>query len=544
MTHFDEMTCLLYLDGQLEPLKARELELHTRSCSPCRALLAALQRESALLHQAMVEQEEGVPARLLSPPGREGVPWVWIASLGLAGLGAFTVWNEVIEPWQQSLSQAGFGGENLLAMLFFSGVFWKGWSQMAIVFQILAVITLGTGVFYFLRRRRHRLSPVTMILYALALFLATPQGAAAAEIKKAERYSLPAGETLKNDLLIFSGPVRIEGTVDGDVIAFCESMTIEGHVTGDVIVFTRRLTMNGTVDGSVRSFANNIDISGKVARSVMAFAEGLELRQGSDVGWSALLFGKSIDLTGRVGRDVTLFGGDRVGVEGFIGGDFAMDGDDLSIASSAEILGKATYKGRKEPSVEAGAKLASPLEKIVPSRKPRYYSFGFYWDMFMGYASVLTLGLVIMLISPSAFRGVTREARRPGALIGAVVVLAVPVAAIIACITLVGFALGIVSAVLWLILLYIAQVYVGGSIGEMLLGPASTRGAQFGRLAAGLAVLRVASALRYILLPGAGPWLLFWLIVASWGIGAVTLAIYERARWKPTLAPPVTGPAF
>jgi cytoskeletal protein CcmA (bactofilin family) len=414
---------------------------------------------------------------------------------------------------------------------------------MAIVFQILAVITLGTGVFYFLRRRRHRLSPVTMILCALALFLAIPQGAAAAEIKKAERYSLPAGETLKNDLLIFSGPVRIEGTVDGDIIAFCESMTIEGHVTGDVIVFTRRLTMNGTVDGSVRSFANNIDISGKVARSVMAFAEGLELRQGSDVGWGALLFGKSVDLAGRVGRDVTVHA-DRAGLEGYVAGSFQVDGGDLNIASTAEVLGKATYRGRKEPTVEAGAKLASPLERIVPDRKPRYYSFGFYWDIFMGYASVLALGLVIVLISPSAFRAVTREARRPGALIGAVVVLAVPVAAIIACITLVGFALGMVSAVLWLILLYVAQVYVGGSIGEMLLGPASTRGAQFGRLAAGLAVLRVASALRYILLPGAGPWLLFWLIIASWGIGAVTLAIYERARWKPTLAPPVTEPAL
>lgn len=536
MTHFDEMTCLLYLDGQLDSLKARELELHTRSCIPCRALLAALQRESALLHQAMLEQEESVPARLLSPPGREGVPWAWIVALGFAGLGAFTVWNEIIEPWQRSLSQAGFGGENLLAMLFFSGVFWKGWSQMAIVFQILAVITLGMGVAFFLRRRRHRLSPVTMILGALALFLAIPQGAAAAEIKKGERYSLPAGETLKNDLLIFSGPVRIEGTVDGDVIAFCESMTIEGHVTGDVIVFTRRLTMNGTVDGSIRSFANNIDISGKVARSVMAFAEGLELRQGSDVGWGALLFGKSVDLAGRVGRDVTAHA-DRVGLEGYVAGDFMMDGGDLNIASTAEVLGKATYRGRKEPTVEPGAKLASPLEKVVPDRKPRYYSFGFYWDIFMGYASVLALGMVILLISPSAFRAVTREARRPGALVGAVVVLAVPVAAIIACITLVGFALGMVSAVLWLILLYVAQVYVGGSIGELLLGPASTRGAQFGRLAAGLAVVHVASALRYILLPGAGPWLLFWLIVASWGIGAVTLAIYERARWKPSITP-------
>ena len=46
-----------------------------------------------------------------------------------------------------------------------------------------------------------------------------------------------------------------------------------------------------------------------------------------------------------------------------------------------------------------------------------------------------------------------------------------------------------------------------------------------------------------IVLPGGGPKFLFWLIIASWGIGAITLAIYERARWKPSLAPPVSAPA-
>lgn len=543
MNHFDEMTCLLYLDGQLDSRKAGELEQHTRSCTPCRALLAALQRESALLHQAMIEQEESVPARLLAPPGREGIPWGWIAALAGAGLGAFTVWSQVIEPWQQSLSQAGFGGENLLAMLFFNGVFWKGWSDMMIVLQILPVLTLGGLALYYLWRKRHRWSPVTMVLGALALLLAAPQGASATDFKKADRYSLPAGETHTGDLIIAAGPVRIEGTLDGDLIAFCESLTIEGRVTGDVIVFTRRLTMNGTVDGSVRSFANNIDIGGKVQRSVMAFAEGLELRHGSEVGWGALLFANSADLAGRVGRDVTVRA-DRTGLEGFVGGAFQMDGGNLSIASTAEVLGKAVYRGRKEPTVEAGAKLSSALEKILPASKPRYYTFEFYWDTLMGYASILALGAVILLISPPAFRAVTREARRPGALVGVVVLLAVPVAAIIACITLVGFALGMVTGILWLVLLYVAQIYAGGAIGEMILGPAATRAAQFGRLAAGLAVVRIGSALLSIMLPGGGPKFLFWLIIASWGIGAITLAIYERARWKPSVSQPAAEPAL
>lgn len=415
---------------------------------------------------------------------------------------------------------------------------------MTIVLQFLAAMTIAAPLAFFLWRKRHRLSPVTLVLCGMALLLALPQPASAAEIVRKERYTLPAEETLNNDLIIMAGPVRIEGTVDGDVIAFCESLTIEGHVTGDLIVFTRRLTVNGAVDGSVRTFANTIDIGGKVNRSFMAFGEGLELRQGSEVGWGALLFGKTVDVAGRVGRDVTVHA-DRTGLAGWVGGAFLADAGHLSIASTAEVLGKATYRGREEPTIEPGAKLAS-FEKVLPDHRPAYYSWRFYWDTLLGYASVLALGAVIMLISPPAFRAVTREARRPGALIGAVVLLAVPVAAVICAITLVGFAIFLVSSGLWLILLYVAQVFVGGAIGEILLGPSrANRTAQLGRLAVGLAIIRVASALRYILLPGAGPWLIFWLIVASWGFGAITLAIYERARWKPSVSqPPAPQPAL
>ena len=46
MTHFDEMACLLYLEGQLEPSRAREMTLHLSECAECRTLLHALERES------------------------------------------------------------------------------------------------------------------------------------------------------------------------------------------------------------------------------------------------------------------------------------------------------------------------------------------------------------------------------------------------------------------------------------------------------------------------------------------------------------------
>lgn len=47
MNHFDEMVCLLYLEGQLEPSRAREVAAHAGECAQCRTLLHALDANRA-----------------------------------------------------------------------------------------------------------------------------------------------------------------------------------------------------------------------------------------------------------------------------------------------------------------------------------------------------------------------------------------------------------------------------------------------------------------------------------------------------------------
>jgi hypothetical protein len=69
MIHFDEMACLLYLEGQLEPGRAREMTVHIKDCAACRTLLHALDRESHLLTAALTEDNESMPTRLLSTRG-------------------------------------------------------------------------------------------------------------------------------------------------------------------------------------------------------------------------------------------------------------------------------------------------------------------------------------------------------------------------------------------------------------------------------------------------------------------------------------------
>ena len=39
--HLDEMSCMLYLEGQLDRARALEVSNHTQACSACRNLLRA-----------------------------------------------------------------------------------------------------------------------------------------------------------------------------------------------------------------------------------------------------------------------------------------------------------------------------------------------------------------------------------------------------------------------------------------------------------------------------------------------------------------------
>ena len=96
MIHFDEMACLLYLEGQLDAARSRELAAHVEECASCRDLLHALEHETTLLSSALTEDNEPMPARLLSEQGRSMPSWVWTLAFGVFAAGAYWFWTDGI----------------------------------------------------------------------------------------------------------------------------------------------------------------------------------------------------------------------------------------------------------------------------------------------------------------------------------------------------------------------------------------------------------------------------------------------------------------
>ncbi len=532
MGHLDEMTCLLYAERQLDRARAQAVSAHTQDCAACRTLLRALDRESRLLTRAMLEEDEPLPSRLaeFQERARKSFGWIWGVVLGLAATGVYALYTQ-LETWQARLSDAGFGGTSLLSLLIFQGAFWKGWQSVITLLEVLAMLTVaGFGLVVF-RKRLRRGSALALVLAGLCAALGLPAPAAATEFHKSEgAYELSKDETVKTDLIVTCARGRIDGTIEGDLFFFGQSVEISGHIKGDAIIFAGSARINGQIDGNVRSFANNLTITGTVAKNVLTFNEVVNLDSAGKVDGSMMAFAASVGIDGHLGRDLLAMDGETT-ISGNILGEVRAKGEHMSIVSSAQIAGPIHYEGDNPANVAAGAKLASAVEYTKKERKSQYSTGHYYIWRVIWTAAFILLGLVLYLLMPKFAEETVRAGERFGAPVGLgiLVIVGVPIAALIACITVVGIPLGLLTLGIWLLAINCSEIVVGTVVGNWIFGRTSDTWGLIGRMAAGFVIVRIVyTPIGHIHVVG----FLVGLGIGIWGLGAISLALYSRLQPK------------
>jgi cytoskeletal protein CcmA (bactofilin family) len=523
--HLDEMTGMLYVEGQLDRTRAQQVSAHIQECPSCRTLLRALQRESRLLTRAMLEEDEPLPSRLAAfqQSAQKSMQWIWGAVFGLAATGAYALYTGYVEPMQQRFEQAGFGGSSVLNLMIFQGAFWKGWQSMLTLLEVLALLTIAASAVVFLRRRIRRGSVFAMMVAGVCAAASMSSPAMATEFRgQGDTIEVAKDETIKGDFFGHGHHVKIEGTVDGDVYVFCQSADIEGHVTGDVIAFAQMLRVNGKVDGNIRSFTNTTLVNGNVAKNVLTFAETITIDPAGKVGGSVTSFVNTLTIDGSVGRDVLAFVNETT-VGGLIGGAIQAQGNHLKFNSGAQVNGSVKFKGNNPPEVASGAKLAIPFVFTQLEHHKRYEDSGFYVWRVIWTAAVILFGLVLFVLLPNFAHATVDSAERYGASfgLGVLVLFGVPIAALIACITVVGLLIGVSTFILWMTMLYCAQIVVGTIVGQWLMGRTRETWQLIGRMVVGVILVRVLE-----MIPFFGGWVIF--AVLLWGMGAISLAIYRH----------------
>jgi hypothetical protein len=137
---------------------------------------------------------------------------------------------------------------------------------------------------------------------------------------------------------------------------------------------------------------------------------------------------------------------------------------------------------------------------------------------------------VLFAAMPNFSQDAVKSAEHYGAAagLGVLVLFGVPIAACIACITVVGIFIGVSTFFLWFASLYFAQIIVGAVIGQWLMGRTSELWPLIGRMTVGLVIVRLCTTIPHV-----GGWVKFAAIL--WGIGAISLALYQR--FQPVIAP-------
>jgi hypothetical protein len=152
------------------------------------------------------------------------------------------------------------------------------------------------------------------------------------------------------------------------------------------------------------------------------------------------------------------------------------------------------------------------------------------WQVIWLTGALLT-GLVLFWLVPglsrASFDGTAELLTSAG--IGFLALVATPIAAVVAGITLIGLPLGLILFACWLLACYLAKIVVAGFVGRSLL--AGSNGAQPVALIllVGLALIVIA-----INIPFVGPLINLFLIMI--GLGVIVMKTYRSPRFHPAQA--------
>jgi hypothetical protein len=527
MECYSEQTCAIFVDGELEADEAQRLRDHLATCHRCRELVDALRAENRTLGEILHE----LPEEATSPttfPRRSWLRGDLAALAAVLALGSiFFVWIDDLQipealKWLNPFSFSGL--TNLMFKL--SYYFAHGGTVMladyaAVVgglFLLLGGIALLLG-----RGWRPRQPGLRLLIVLLAMSLP----GLALERRHAEFVTVAANETVDDTLLAAGTTVRMEGVVNGDLLAFGRTVEVRGTVKGNLISFAKRTVVSGTVEGSIFNFSQSLDLDGQLGHSIYGWMQYLRVDHRGHVGDGIVAGAGDINLEGEVKRSATIFAS-SADVSGSIGRELTMAGGSLTLTDTARVGSNLTARVRHLNDVRIAdrASIAGKRDIQVRVRENRYTQPRFYFHQAIWLAAAMLVGWLGLLLFPAFFQACTQAVASGwrSLALGFGVLAGVPVAIIVAAITLVGLPLSFMLLALYLVALYLAKIWVGAFLGRALLKPATaTKGDWILGLLVGLLILTIVGFIPYL-----GGLVRFGMICL--GLGAFSWQLYRHSR--------------
>jgi cytoskeletal protein CcmA (bactofilin family) len=331
--------------------------------------------------------------------------------------------------------------------------------------------------------------------------------------------------------------VDITKPVAGDLVAAGGEVTVSADVAGDLIVTGGKVRLAGTAQQDALVTGGEVTLAGTINRSARFGGGKVTLEPGARINGNATFGAGELNVAGEV-TGYLLAGGGRIYINGPIGGDVRLGGGDIELGPDARIKGNLLYRSRNELKRATGAQVLGSVKRL-PSQKPmrapepvRGVGLLLWWCIGLG-----VLAAILLATLPAFTKRVSSTAReRPGwsLLFGFIALVVIPIACIIALVTVIGIPVGVLTFLAYPILLLVGYVLAAVALGDMALTRIQPDRAdeRSRRIIAALVALLILGLLARV--PVLGGWV--GLLVLLLGVGALLQQFSRTSNSVPATA--------
>lgn len=373
------------------------------------------------------------------------------------------------------------------------------------------------------------------LIALLAFGLAAALPAAAAEDS--------AQIEVDSDRFVAGGSVRQSKPVEGDLFGVGGNFDLAATVRGDAVLAGGDLRVREAVAQDLYAGGGNVRIEAAIGRNASLAGGNVEIARSGSIGGDLTVGAGRVEVRGPVVGDVQVGAGD-VYIDAAVGGDVRVASGTLELGPNARIAGKVQHRGPETVRQDPAAQVGGGVERGAPIRIREHQRHsrgsgigGWLWSL-----GLIGLAGFIAGVFPAGSLEMGRSLRADpgiGLLLGFIVLVCVPIAAVVLVVTLIGIPLALALLLLYFLMLIVGYAAVGVVVGDAALARLRSQdAARVGwRVGAAMTAMLLLALLTRI--PVLGGLLGFAALLA--GLGALALAVRARTSGRAAPAPGAAG---
>ena len=321
----------------------------------------------------------------------------------------------------------------------------------------------------------------------------------------------------------FNDIINITKEIKGDTYILGRNISIEEIIGGDVIGMGETVNINSKeVNGNIRCISRVLNINSKNIKNITSTGQVINIGKDTTA-QGVYLSGEEINFKGKCeGFYAT---GGTIIINGNIDGDLNVTCDEFIIAKNGNITGSIKVNSPKEPIVNSNVSINDiDYTKIENDKYENKFKSLIGFGTLISILASLLIGIIIYSIFKKFFTSSDKVLMNEPftvALSGIGSLLVIPIISILLFITIIGLPLGIITFIMYFIVLYLSPTIMGIVTGRLIFKDKNP----YLQLLGGIIIIRLLSLIPFI---GGITWVLSGVIVQ----GLITYEFYKNIIYK------------